>query len=72
MEESSSILTVEFKPNLLAPGNGDLLIGRSRGLKNGRNLTICESEVFVLENDKEKLCAAAQSTFIELKNQADN
>lgn len=71
MEESSSVLTVEFKLNLISPGDGELLIGRSNVLKNGRTLTICRSEVFVSKNGKEKLCAASQTTLIELKNKSD-
>ena len=71
MDVNSSILTVEFKLNLLAPSDGEILIGRSNVLKNGRTLTICRSEVFVIKNGKEKLCAAAQSTLIELKNKSD-
>lgn len=71
MDENSSILTVEFKLNILSPSDGDILIGRSNVLKNGKTLTICRSEVFVVKNGKEKLCAAAQSTLIELKNKPD-
>ena len=68
MAEGSSILTVEFKLNLLSPGDGDMLISRSKVLKNGRTLTICRSEVFIVKNKTERLCAASQSTLIELKN----
>lgn len=71
MEEHSSILTVEFKLNLMSPGDGELLIGRSNVIKNGKTLTICRSEVYVIKNGIEKLCAAAQTTLIELKNSAD-
>lgn len=71
MEENSSVLTVEFKINLMAPGDGELLIGKSSVLKNGRTLTICKSEVFIIKNGNEKLCAAAQLTLIELKNSSD-
>jgi uncharacterized protein (TIGR00369 family) len=71
MEESSSILTVEFKLNLISPGDGEMLIGRSNVLKKGKTLTICRSEVFVIKNGKEKLCAASQSTLIELKYRSD-
>ncbi len=71
MEENSSVLTVEFKINLISPGDGELLIGKSNVLKNGRTLTICKSEVFVIKNGKEKLCAVAQLTLIELKNSPD-
>lgn len=71
MEENSSILTVEFKLNLMSPGDGDLLIGRSTVLKNGKTLTVCKSEIYIVKNDVEKLCAASQSTLIELKNKSD-
>ncbi len=71
MEESSSILTVEFKLNLISPGDGEVLLGTSNVLKNGRTLTICRSEVFVIKNGAKKLCAASQSTLIELKNASD-
>ncbi len=71
MEKNSSILTVEFKLNLIAPGEGEKLIGRAQVLKNGRTLTICRSEVFIVKNGQEKLCAASQSTLIELKNKSD-
>ena len=72
MEDTSSILTVEFKLNLLSPADGDVLIGRSEVLKNGKVLTICRSDVFVMKNGVEKLCAASQSTLIELKDTADS
>lgn len=71
MEETSSVLTVEFKLNLVSPGDGELLIGRANVLKNGKTLTICRSEVFTSKNGIEKLCAASQTTLIELKNKSD-
>ena len=71
MEESSSILTVEFKLNLMSPGDGEVLIGRSNVIKKGKTLIICRSEVFIIKDGKEKLCAAAQSTLIELRNKLD-
>lgn len=72
MNENSSVLTVEFKINLISPADGGLLIGKSKVLKNGRTLTICQSEVFVIKDGKEKLCAVAQLTIIELKNRSDH
>jgi uncharacterized protein (TIGR00369 family) len=71
MEEHSSVLTVEFKLNLLSPAKGDLLIGRANVLKSGKTLTVCRSEVYVVDQGKEKLCAAAQATLIQLHNQPD-
>lgn len=71
MAETSSILTVEFKLNLLAPADGELLIARATVLKHGKTLTICRSDVYVVKDDIEKLCAACQSTLIELKDTSD-
>jgi len=72
MEANSSILTVEFKLNLLAPGKGDSLIGKAKVIKKGRTLTICRSEIYVIQDRNTTLCAAGQSTLIELKNKSDN
>lgn len=67
MPESSNILSVEFKVNLLSPGRGEAIIARGKVVKNGRTLTVCTAEVFTLNGEEEKLCALAQVTLIELK-----
>jgi uncharacterized protein (TIGR00369 family) len=72
MEENSSILTVEFKLNLISAAKGELLIAKSNVLKSGRILTICRSEVYIVNNGIKKLCAASQTTLIELKNKSDS
>ncbi len=71
MDKNSSILSVEFKLNLISPADGDVLIGRAQVLKYGRTLTICRSDVFILKNGLEKLCAASQSTLMELPGRDD-
>lgn len=71
MGAHSSILTVEYKVNLMAPADGDLLIAKSTVLKYGKTLTICRTDVFVNKNGLEKLCAAGQVTLIELQNKKD-
>jgi uncharacterized protein (TIGR00369 family) len=68
MEEDSSVLSVEFKLNLISPGIGELLIARANVLKSGRTLTICRADVFILKDGVEKLCAASQATLIQVKN----
>jgi uncharacterized protein (TIGR00369 family) len=42
----SSVLTVEFKINLIAPAQGDRLSACGRVVKSGRTLTVCALEVF--------------------------
>ncbi|HMG15629.1 MAG TPA: PaaI family thioesterase [Saprospiraceae bacterium] len=68
MHRDASVLAVEFKLNLLSPADGELIIGRSTVLKYGKTLSICRSDVFVVKNGMEKLCAASQSTMMELSN----
>lgn len=71
MGAESSILTVEYKLNLIAPGDGDLLIGRARVVQPGRTLTVCRSEVFVVKNGIEKLCATSLMTLMAMAGMAD-
>ncbi|MFT5020920.1 MAG: hypothetical protein ACI9CU_002325 [Polaribacter sp.] len=66
MKEHSSVLSVEFKLNLMRPAEGDLLIGKGHVLKYGKTLTICRADVFIVKYGIEKLCAAAQLTMIEI------
>ena len=60
----SSVLTVEFKLNLLAPAAGDLLIARGSVLRAGRTLTVCEARVAALSDGEETQCAVALVTMI--------
>ncbi len=66
----SSVLTVEFKINLLAPADGENLRASGRVIKQGRTLTICEMQAFVTKNSEEKLCAHGMSTLMCLKDSA--
>lgn len=71
MEKSASVLTVEYKLNLLAPARGEALIARSKVVKAGRTITVCNSEVYAKTGRKEKLCATATVTLIALKRNPD-
>jgi uncharacterized protein (TIGR00369 family) len=67
----ASILTVEYKMNLLAPGKGEALVARARVLKPGRTLTVVHSDVYAIQAAKEVHCAAMQMTLITLQGRAD-
>lgn len=71
MSQTSSILSVEFKINLLSPGQGDFLHAKSKVIKNGRTLKICQAEVFNEVERKESLCAIAIVSLMELQNSSD-
>ena len=71
MPAKASVLTVEYKMNIVAPGDGELLIGRAKVIKPGRTLTICNTEVFVVKNGAEKLCATSLMTVMTMYGRAD-
>jgi uncharacterized protein (TIGR00369 family) len=60
----SSVLTVEFKINLLAPADGEKIRATGRVIKRGRTLTICEMQAFITKGKEEKLCAHGMSTLM--------
>ena len=66
MPPGSNVLTVEFKLNLLAPGDGERLRARGEIIKSGRTLTVTQGKVFVAKDGKETLCALMQQTLISI------
>jgi uncharacterized protein (TIGR00369 family) len=72
MGRQDSILTVEFKINLIAPARGDRLLARGQVVKSGRTLTICEMEVFACTQDKRVKCATGLGTYMTMADTADD
>jgi len=58
------VLTVEYKLNIVAPGKGERLVARGQVLRPGRTLVVSRSDVYVVEDGTEKLCAACQMTLM--------
>jgi uncharacterized protein (TIGR00369 family) len=66
MDAGDSVLTVEYKINLVAPGRGEEAVARARVVRPGRTLTVCQVEVFAVKDGAETLCAVLQQTVIRL------
>jgi uncharacterized protein (TIGR00369 family) len=64
--ENSSVLTVEYKINLLAPAEGDYLEAIGQVLKSGRTLTVCTLEVYAVTQTTRPLVATGQQTLIRI------
>ena len=62
----SEVLTVEFKINLIAPADGELLIAQGQVVRAGRTLTVCTGEVRSLHGDAHKTCAIMQQTLMRV------
>ncbi len=61
---SASVLTVEYKMNLVAPADGEKLIARGKVVRPGRTLVVTQAEVFAVKDGKETLCALMQQTIM--------
>ncbi len=68
---SASVLTVEYKMNLVAPADGEKLIARGQVVRPGRTLTVTKAEVFAVKDGKETLCALMQQTIMVMHGKAE-
>lgn len=64
MSAEASVLSVEFKVNLLSPAVGERFIARAQVLKPGRTLTVCRGDVFAVRDGQEKLVMTMLATMI--------
>ncbi len=71
MPADSSVLTVEYKINMLAPARGERLIARGEALKPGRTLSIVRADVWAVEGGRETLVAAIQQTLMVMHGKSD-
>jgi len=72
IEADQSMLTVEYKVNLIAPGHGDTLRAEAHVLKGGRTLTISRVDLFACEDDRRRHCATALVTMMLLQGRGDS
>ena len=69
--EESSVLTVEFKLNLLAPAGGERLVAEGFVVKPGRTLAITRGEVHAERDGKRTLVALMQQTLMVMHGKSD-
>ena len=67
MPPRSSILTVEFKVNLLAPAAGERFLATGRVVKPGRTLFFCEFAVEALGGPRDRTCLTGTATNMRLE-----
>ena len=67
----ATVLTVEYKMNMLAPALGDKLIAKGKVIKAGRSLIITTAEVYALSKTKQTLCALMQQTIMPVKDKRE-
>jgi uncharacterized protein (TIGR00369 family) len=71
MPADASVLTVEYKLNMLAPAQGERLIARGEVLKPGRTLSVVRADVWAIDSGKETRVAAMQQTLMVMHGVPD-
>ena len=64
MPPGAAALSVEFKLNLLAPGEGDRIVAEGRVVRSGRTLTVTEADVYAEKDGARTKCATMLQTLI--------
>jgi len=68
---TASVLSVEFKLNLLAPAQGERIVAEGFVVKSGRTLTIARGEVHAESVGRRTLVALMQQTLIAMHGKPD-
>lgn len=71
MPADATVLTVEFKLNMLRPGRGEAVIARGRVLKPGRTLSIVQADVFARDGGREEQVVSSLQTLMCLAGMSD-
>lgn len=66
-----SVLTIEYKINMMAPGIGDKLRAEGHVLRAGRRVTTCRMDVYAEQLGEESMIASAQGTFMRMEQKPD-
>jgi uncharacterized protein (TIGR00369 family) len=67
----ASVLTVEYKLNLLAPATGERVVAEGRVVKSGRSLVITRGEVHAEQGGTRTLVAIMQQTLMVMHGMDD-
>ncbi len=67
MPADSSVLTIEYKVNFLAPADGDLLVATGTVVKPGRAIIVSEARVVVVKDGRERACATMTETMMVMQ-----
>ncbi|MCW3465246.1 PaaI family thioesterase [Chitinophaga nivalis] len=65
--QDTSFLTVEFKINFLHTAKGEKLLASGKVLKAGSTLTVCQADLYTVQQDVEKHVATALVTLMKAR-----
>lgn len=67
MPPDASVLSVEFKVNLLRPAQGERFRAVGTVVKAGQTITVCNGEVYAIGVDNDKLVATMTATMMTVR-----
>ncbi|MCZ4429294.1 PaaI family thioesterase [Agrobacterium sp. SOY23] len=71
IEPEASLLTIEFKVNLMSPGRGERFLFRGEIIKPGNNLIVADGRAYALSDGPAKLIASMTGTMMVVKGRED-
>ncbi len=71
MPHDASVLTVEYKMNIMAPGDGERMIARGEVIRAGRTLVVARADVFAVKAGQETHCASLLQTLMTMHGKSD-
>ncbi len=71
MPANASILTVEYKLNILRPARGKSMVARGRVIKPGRTLHVVQADVFARTENGEEMVVTSLHTLMRLDGKLD-
>ena len=66
----TTVLTVEYKVNFLAPAKGDRLLARGEVVRPGSTVTVCKGDVVAYDGGDEKVVASMLTTMMLMPNRS--
>lgn len=71
MGAADSVLTVEFKINMLAPGEGEALRAEGHVVRPGKRVTVCRMDLYAVKDGAETLICIGQGTYMRMEGVSD-
>ena len=71
IEADASILTIEFKVNLMSPGRGERFLFRGEVTKPGSNIIVADGRGYAISDGPAKLIASMTGTMMVVRGRED-
>ncbi|HEV8339871.1 MAG TPA: PaaI family thioesterase [bacterium] len=66
MPAGSSVVTIEYKANFLAPARGERMVARGRVIRPGHTMTVCAGDVVAVDGQTERPVATLLATMMRV------